>query len=182
MIEGERVSLRALEKADLELVHKWVNDSEVMRHARYQPEHMQSFESVAKEYEEELKERRPKERRTLVVLEKATGRAIGLTIIRTWDHKHISATVGILLGEKDHWGKGLGTEAMELLLTVVFDHLAYHRADLFTTPENERAVKSFRKVGFREVGREREVLFFDGKYHDSTVMELLRSEWEARRG
>ena len=101
--------------------------------------------------------------------------------MRTWDRKHVSANVGISLGEKELWGKGYGTEAMELLLEIVFDHQGWHHAELWTLAENERAIKSFEKTGFRRVGVEREVAYFSGGYHDVVLMEQLKAEWDARK-
>ena len=87
----------------------------------------------------------------------------------------------ISLGEKELWGKGYGTEAMELLLEIVFDHQGWHHAELWTLAENERAIKSFEKTGFRRVGVEREVAYFSGGYHDVVLMEQLKAEWDARK-
>jgi len=79
------------------------------------------------------------ERTTYVIEERASGKAIGWRVMRTWDRKHVNTNVGIGLGEKDLWGKGYGTEAMNLLLTIAFDHQGWHRAELWTLAENERS-------------------------------------------
>ena len=65
---------------------------------------------------------------------------------------------------------------MQLLLEIVFDHLGWHHAELWTLAENERAIKSFEKVGFRRVGIEREVAYYEGKYHDVVLMEQQKLE------
>jgi len=55
MLTGKWVVLRALERDDLKLIHKWQNDEEVMRLARSQPDHAISMEALAAELEKNLK-------------------------------------------------------------------------------------------------------------------------------
>ena len=180
MIEGEHVRLRTLERTDLPTLHRWMNDREVMAWARFSPDYMVSLAALEKEYEKELAGEEH-ERTTLFIEDRETGKAIGWVSVRTWDRKHVSANVGIGLGEKALWGQGLGTEAVSLLLEVVFDQQAWHRAELYTLADNRRAIRSAEKCGFRRCGHERESVFYDGGYHDVVEMEQLRSEWVARR-
>jgi len=42
---------------------------------------------------------------------------------------------------------------------------------------NERALKVYRRLGFKEEGRLRQERFVDGAYHDLIIMGLLREEW-----
>ena len=178
VIEGPRVRLRKLERTDLETFHRWANDRDVVTCARFSPDHMTSLAALEKSFEKELTEEET-DRTTYIIEERTSGRPIGWCVVRTWDRKHVNADLGIALGEKDLWGKGYGTEAMELLLQVVFDHQGWHRAELGTLAENERAIRSFEKCGFRKVGTEHEAVFFDGEPHDVLLMEQLRSEWAA---
>jgi RimJ/RimL family protein N-acetyltransferase len=93
----------------------------------------------------------------------------------------VSANVGIGLGEKETWGKGYGTEAMRLLLKIVFDQWGWHRAELWTLAENDRAIRSFEKCGFRREGLMKESAYYHGGYHDIIHMGLLQSEWAAAK-
>jgi RimJ/RimL family protein N-acetyltransferase len=89
--------------------------------------------------------------------------------------------LGIMLGEKDEWNKGYGTETMILLLRHSFDTLNLNRAYLHVYGENLRAKRSYEKAGFVEEGRLRESVYKNGKYDDVIVMSVLRSEWVARK-
>ncbi len=180
MIEGERVRLRKLERADLTVLHRWMNDRDVMAWARFSPDHMVSLSALEKEFEKELTGE-DRERTTFIIEERSSGRPIGWCTSRTGDRKHVSANLGIGLGEKDLWGKGYGTEAVTLLLGIVFDQQAWHRAELYTLAANTRAIRSAEKCGFRECGREHESTYYDGGFRDVIEMELLRSEWDARK-
>ncbi len=178
MIEGERVRLRKLERADLPVLHRWMNDAEVMGWARFAPDHMVSAAAMEKEYEKELAGE-AQDRTTLIIEERAAAAPIGWCSYRSWDHKHVNVDIGIAFGEKDRWSKGYGTEALRLLLTLLFDHEGWHRAELWTLAENERAIGLASKLGFRKEGFEREGFYFGGRYHDIVSMGLLKAEWDA---
>jgi len=76
------------------------------------------------------------------------------------------------------WGKGYGTEAMNLILGFAFRDLNLNRVQLEAFDFNKRAQKCYLKVGFKEVGRRRKTRFIDGKYRDCIVMDILREEWQ----
>lgn len=179
MIEGQHVRLRTLERSDLPVLHRWMNDREVMTWGRFSPDHMTSLAALEKEYEKELTGE--ESNRTTFVIERTDGgKPIGWCSLHTWDRKHVSVDVGIVLGEKGLWGQGLGSEAVGLLLELVFQQQGWHHAELYTLVENQRAVRSAEKCGFRRVGVHREATYFDGRYHDLLIMEQLKSEWDAR--
>ena len=105
------------------------------------------------------------------------GRHIGMVDYRDVNSVARSATVGITIGEKDLWGQGYGSEALRLLIHYLFDHLNLHRVQSDTWSGNERAMRSFARIGFREEGRLRDAVWGPGRYFDSVVMGLLRAEW-----
>ena len=83
------------------------------------------------------------------------------------------ATLGIFIGDESNRNKGYGTEAMKLLVDYGFNILRLHNIDLKVFSFNERAIKSYEKVGFKEYGRRHESYFLDGKYHDEICMEII---------
>jgi RimJ/RimL family protein N-acetyltransferase len=85
-----------------------------------------------------------------------------------------------MIGDKRHWNKGLGTEAMQLLLKHGFETLNLHRIYLRVFANNPRAIRSYEKAGFVVDGRLREAHFADGVYIDDLLMSVLRPEWQAR--
>lgn len=151
-----------------------------MAWARFSPDHMVSLSALEKEFEKELTGEE-RERTTFIIEDRGSGQAIGWCTARQWDRKHVSANVGIGLGEKPLWGKGYGTEAVGLLLKVVFDQQGWHRAELYTLAENERAIRSAEKCGFHRCGLEHESTYYDGGYHDVVALEQLKSDWDARK-
>jgi len=94
-----------------------------------------------------------------------------------WQARH--CWVGIGLGEPDSWGKGYGSDAMNVMLGFAFRQLNLNRVNLNVFEYNPRAIRSYEKVGFKLEGREREWMAREGKRWDIVYMGILRREWEA---
>jgi RimJ/RimL family protein N-acetyltransferase len=92
------------------------------------------------------------------------------------------AFVGIGIGEREFWGKGYGSDAMELILRYAFNELNLRRVSLNVFEFNERALRSYEKVGFRIEGWERQVIKREGHRWDVIDMGLLREEWMKQHG
>jgi RimJ/RimL family protein N-acetyltransferase len=87
----------------------------------------------------------------------------------------------ITIGERDAWGRGLGTEATEMMLEHAFERLGLHRVGLSVFSYNLRAIRAYEKAGFRIEGRQREAILRDGRYWDEIQMGVLVDEWVERR-
>ncbi len=90
------------------------------------------------------------------------------------DYRH--ASIDIVL-HPDWCNRGLGTDALRTLARHLFDDLGHHRLTIDPTVSNARAIASYRKVGFREVGvMRRYERANDGTWRDSLLMDLLAEE------
>ena len=99
------------------------------------------------------------------------GRAIGQANYRERQPKGKSAEVGIGIGEPALWSKGLGREALGLLLRHLVDDLGAHRVNLHVLAYNDRAIASYRAAGFEVEGIERDAVMTDrGVYADDVAM------------
>ena len=108
---------------------------------------------------------------------RATGRLIGSCAFSQLDPDNGSVLYHITIGERDAWGKGYGTEATRLMLDHAFGTLGLHRVALSVFSFNERAIRSYEKVGFAVEGRSREAIWRDGRYWDELQMSILAEEW-----
>ena len=73
--------------------------------------------------------------------------------IELYDIREERATLGIIIGERSHWNRGYGPEAMEVLLLDAFEERGLQVIALHTFADNPRAQAAFKKVGFSEVRR-----------------------------
>ncbi len=93
---------------------------------------------------------------------------------------HADGWVGIGLGERDYWGNGYGTDAMQVMLRYAFTELDLKRVTLSVFEYNLRAQRSYAKAGFQLEGRLRGDLHRQGQRWDVLVMGILQKEWLER--
>ena len=90
------------------------------------------------------------------------------------DYRH--ASIDIFLDPAWH-GRGLGADAVRTLAHYLFADHGHHRITIDPAAHNERAIRSYERVGFRPVGiMRRYERGPDGKWHDGLLMDLLRDE------
>jgi RimJ/RimL family protein N-acetyltransferase len=106
-----------------------------------------------------------------------SDRLVGATGLHHTDLRNRHAAFGIVIGEKDFWGKGLGSEATRLVVGYAFGTLNLNRVWLEVYEYNPRAARVYEKAGFRVEGRLRQDTFRDSRYWDTLVMGILRDEW-----
>jgi [ribosomal protein S5]-alanine N-acetyltransferase len=176
--EGSLVLLRPLERTDLnERYLNWLNDPEVTRYTE-----TGIFPSSAEDLDNYYRSMSGSRNDVLLAVEdKQSGKHIGNVKLGPIHWLHRSATFGILIGEKEFWGKGVGLEATRLMVEYGFERLNLHRIDLGVFAEHVAAVRCYEQAGFKLEGRLREDLFHDGEYKDRLWMGLLRSEYRLLR-
>jgi len=86
------------------------------------------------------------------------------------------ATLGVMIGVKDLWGRGYGTDAVRALCRHAFAEMNLHKVRLEVIATNPRAEAVYERVGFRREGVLREEFYRQGRYHDVIRMGLLRGE------
>jgi ribosomal-protein-alanine N-acetyltransferase len=70
---------------------------------------------------------------------------------------------GIMIGNKNVWGKGIGTEATQLAVSFAFNQLGLNKVELGVLKINENAIKAYEKAGFEKFGTEDNVILMDIK-------------------
>jgi len=178
VISGSLVTLRRHVPANVAAFQRWYSDPEVARLARYQdgpmrPDEIDRFFQLRALGSESL---------TMAIHEASTDRLVGSCAFSAVDGENGSAMYHITIGEKDQWGRGLGTEATQLMLDHAFGTLGLHRIALSVFAFNERAIRAYLRCGFVVEGRARESIWRDGRWWDELAMSVLSSEWHERRG
>jgi RimJ/RimL family protein N-acetyltransferase len=173
---GSRVALRRHTPDNLPAITRWYRDAEVSRLTRY------SMRPMSQEEIDRFFSTRLLHPGSIAygIHELPDGRLIGLTTFSSLDADNGSVLFHITIGEHDAWGRGLGTEATRLMLSLAFDRMRLHRVGLSVFAFNERAIRSYLKAGFRIEGRLREAIARDGRYWDELQMGILRDEWLVR--
>ncbi len=169
VVEGEKVLLREKWVEDAADDYAWRTDEELARLDATRPLRM-SYADFLRYSSEELSFPSPRSRR--FAIDTLDGKHIGNCMCYDIDLRDGEAELGIMIGDRDYWGKGYGTDSVGLLLRYIFTGTTIARVYLHTLDWNHRAQRSFAKAGFREVKTVRR----SGK--DFVLMEVYRSEWE----
>ncbi|MBT1248388.1 MULTISPECIES: GNAT family protein [unclassified Thermosipho (in: thermotogales)] len=172
MLDGKKVRLREYRREDLEKARKMVNN--VLKYTIPGIPYPLRVEDEIKWYEGF---NAFSDNYSFAIELKESNEYIGGCGVNKVDWKNSVCELGIFLG-MSYWNKGYGTEAMELLVDFVFKEMNINKIKLHVYSFNQRAIRSYEKLGFKKEGVLREELFRDGKYWDVIVMGLLRREWE----
>ena len=176
MIYGDRIRLRAITRTDLPFFVEWLNDPEVIEGLmHYLPFSMEDEEA----WFEGMKKRPQVEHPLVIEICTEEGwEPIGNCGLFGIDWRIRQATFGIVVGAKQHWNKGYGTEAFKLMIQHGFATLNLNRISLRVYENNPRAIRAYEKAGLSIEGRLRQAHYDNGEYFDVILMSILRSEWQ----
>jgi RimJ/RimL family protein N-acetyltransferase len=173
-LQGVLVRLRPRTRSDVRLMVRWYGDPEVRHWLHLSETPLPTHESEQARFnatEEDLT-------RMSWIIETLGGDPIGNMSLIGIDQAHGRAELGIGIGEKDYWGRGYGTDAIQVLLRFAFRNLALRRVTLVTDIDNERGIRCYEKAGFRREGVLRGHRLRYGQPLDMVAMAALREDWE----
>lgn len=172
-LRGDRVRLVPPDRAlHLENALRWMNDPEVTATLKY------NLGATRREEEAffDRVESRSGNDYTWAIVDEAS-RHVGFIGLHGINWRHRSATGGIVLGERDAWGKGYATDAVRVRSRFAFDRLNLHRIEGHTTNPAMRRV--YEKCGYRHEGTLREKFWRDGRWLDADFYALLEHDHAA---
>ena len=159
---------------EVDLIYKWANDPDVL-----------PFWYGRKKTRKKIKEdwnldyftdKDPYSGRCFAILLEESP--IGMINHNKIDMDNRNTTIDVLIGEKKYWNKGFGTDALRTFVKYLFEKFELNRIWLGTYAFNDRAVKAYRKAGFKQEGIFREDAYIDGKYVDTIIFAVLRKEFK----
>lgn len=115
---------------------------------------------------------------TFAIVKLENDELIGTCGFNEVSYPNRKATIGIFIGEEENRSNGYGKEALRLLLDYGFNYLNLYNVMLTVKSFNERAIRCYEKVGFREFGRRRKSYFLNGKYYDDVYMDIIAPDFQ----
>lgn len=94
------------------------------------------------------------------------------------------AEIGLMIGDKESWGKGIAPAASAIILDYAFNNLVaggLHKVIARVMVGNERSQKTLAKIGFQEVGTHKENHWFQGRWFGEWVGEILQADWRIKK-
>lgn len=130
-----KVSLRPATRQDLDRMYQWRNDPDIYRWFRNQDEELDWHAHV------EWFQNRPVDREDLII--EYRGTPVGVVSLAS------DGDVGIYIGEKHLWGRGIAKKALKIALE---ERDGDYQAEIHI--DNAASKHLFKEVGFEEVGRD----------------------------
>ena len=144
----------------------WMNDPEVTRYMEsggdYTSEKLEDF-LVGVERSEIL---------FWAVLLKDSEKHIGNIKIDPVNMRHLTAEYGIMMGDREEWGKGFATEASRTVINYCFNEVGLRKITLGVVKDNVAAVRTYEKLGFEIEGNLRKQVIYDNGYLD--ILRMAR--------
>jgi RimJ/RimL family protein N-acetyltransferase len=172
LLAGHRVGLALMRKEDLPAIARWNQDLEFTARMGT-PGEAHSLEMRQEAYDRNARIRPDSVEFAVLLL--SNGQLIGFgglfDITRA-----MAATLFVGIGERDHWGQGIGTEATRLICEYGFFFRSLHSIKVEVNGYNRRAIRVYERLGFKPVGRLRGTILMNGSRYDQVIMDLLRHE------
>jgi ribosomal-protein-alanine N-acetyltransferase len=177
-IEGEKIYLRGLEKNDLAgNMFQWANDSEVTYYM-FMGAMPNTIEQLEEEYEQLMKSSKDV---VFAIIDKKSDTHIGNGGLYLINYISRAGEFRIIIGEKEYWNRGYGTEATKLTVSYGFERLNLNSIFLGVNAEHLSAIKAYQNAGFVKEGTMRQMIYRNGRYYDAVRMSILRGEYFANK-
>ena len=166
-LEGKRTLLRPLERSDLQRSLLWLTDPVVNKYLS------QNFKDLTEEQEEKWFSYIQDSETDIVfaILEKDSSDHIGNCSLNKIDQRNGKCELGIVIGDKDCRNKGFGSDAVDTLINFAVEDLDIPIVRLNVYIYNQRAIKVYKKCGFKLIKVLKKDHLYDGKYWDTLIME-----------
>jgi len=169
MIIGSKIILRNKKLADAPDDYAWRADPE-LAHLDAAPLPTITFPEYLSDYTSQL--HYPPSTRNQFAIDTPDGKHIGNCVYYGINKKKGEAELGIVIGNRDYWDKGYGTDTITTLVSHIFHRTNLKRVYLKTLDSNPRAQKCFQRCGFIPYRRQTR----DG--YSFVLMEIYRKHWE----
>jgi RimJ/RimL family protein N-acetyltransferase len=174
IVSTRRLLLRDLKEADLQAVHQYASDPEVVRYMSWGP----NTEDETRDFIQRAlagQNEQPRRNYTLAIVVRNEDKLIGGCSINVSNPDNREGWIGYCLNRR-FWGKGYATEAAKALVDFGFDKLSLHRIFATCDPANVASAHVLEKVGMKSEGRIREHIWINGRWRDSLMYAILEQE------
>ena len=171
---GARVRLRTIAERDVDAIMEWINDPDITRNFAAFADPISRAQELAF-----IRAMRVSDTDRLFAIESNdSGTLIGTAGLHRiyWPAKN--GRLGLMIGKRDQQGRGIGQEAMQLLIGYGFERLGLHKLWLVHYADNRRMRHIAEKLGFTQEGVLRDEYFHAGRWHDMVRHALLAHEWK----
>ena len=170
-MQGENIDLLVKNKEHIDFYVKWINDPSVGKFLSvYLPV---TTEDIKKEWFPEFQDEK---NIWFEIWHKEDQKPLGMVGLFKIIHPYRRGEIGVFIGEVDYWGKGIGTEAVKMIINYAFDVLNLHKIVAEVSVTNSGSIAMFNKLGFIEEGNLKDHEFIDGDWIDNKIFSLINKK------
>lgn len=174
-LETKRLFLKTLSRNEIQQPYvNWLNDPIINQYLESRfTEH--TLESCI-HFVEELND--SSNHHLFGIFDKKTTQHIGNIKLGFINTHHSSASVGLLIGDKDYWGKGLATEAIISITNWGFQSMDLQKIEASCYDTNIGSLKAFFKAGYTLEGYLRKKVIYKEQRSGCFLLGVLKSEYQ----
>ncbi len=173
ILSGENIYLKEFQVGDITADYvNWLNDPEVNQYleSRFVKQTRKTVDAYVRSFAG------CDHKRLFGIFDRATGLHVGNISFSDINYRHGYGVIGIAVGRKAFWGKGIGTEAIKLLVAYGFKKLKLKRIEAGIYANNPGSISIFKKVGFKTEALLRARYQLKNKRVDGLIVGLLQKE------
>lgn len=173
--EGSKVRLVPADKEKhFENALRWINDPEITHWT------LVGDFPIARLAEEEWFDnmsKRMDNTEVFFAIETLAGEHIGFSGIHRIDWRNGVGTTGTMIGAKEFWGQGYGSDAARTRTGYAFEVLGLRMLLSEVMADNTGSLRMLQRAGYREVGRIPKRYWRRGAFRDAVILAVQRDEW-----
>lgn len=173
MLKGKKIYLRLLEKDGLQKRVEWINDPEIQKTLNY--DYPSSLARTEKWFDKIVMNL---SRRDFEVYTIEDDEYIGFCGLMNIQMPVMKAELYAVIGNKDYWRGGYGTDIYRTLVNYGFLELGLNKIYGYQLTHNEGAHRVVEKLGWKRDGLLRQDLYSHGKIVDRYIVSILREDWK----
>lgn len=172
LLENDIIRLRALEADDLNLLFSIENDPEFWEVSNtLTPYSRQLLGQYLKNAQQDIFEAK---QLRLVISNKKDKQVLGLVDLFDFNPHHKRAGIGILILKK-YQRQGFAHQGLEVFIRYAFEHLDIHQLYANIPVSNTKSLTLFKKLGFSEIGIQKDWIKVKGRFQDVVLLQLLNT-------
>lgn len=175
VLKSGGIELRNIRREDTALIVNWRNKDNVRKNFLYQKPFTE--EGHIKWMQEKVETGKVAQ---FIIYSRNIDKLVGSVFLRDIDYESRKAEYGIFIGEDSARGLGIGTCAARMIVDYGFNELRLHKIFLRVLADNEAAIRSYEKAGFRKEGYFRDEVMIGGRYRDIIFMAVFNPKEETR--
>lgn len=172
-LQGVNICFKSLSTNDVKEIHNYASDEEVSRFIGWNL--MSTLNETREHIETMIKRETEGTHLYASIVLKSTQAIIGTAMIFNFDKEANHAEIGYVF-HKEYWGKGYGTESVNLMSDFALKSLNLHKLHARVVDSNIGSARILSKNGYELEGRLKDYYFIDDKYYDALLFGKIQTK------